>query len=65
MGAGGRWQGARRGRGSGGQEGQKAEEGVDGRVQEGQMAVARGGGDRKRVTGTGVPDGDSQGLDWG
>ena len=37
------WQGARWGRGSRGKEGQVAGEGGDGRVQEGQVAVAGGG----------------------
>ena len=51
---------ARWGRGSGGKEGQKAEEGGDGRVQEGQMAVAgavggrRVAGDRSSIWGQSV-----------
>ena len=42
-GAGGGWQGARWGRSCGGKEGQMADKGGDGRIQEDQMAVSAGG----------------------
>ena len=50
-GAKGVWQGARWGRGSGGQEGQMVGDGGDVRVQEGQMAVTGSGEGRRRVAG--------------